>query len=101
MIELKAPPSGPKKALPAHNELLGRIIIVVGFVICAVGFAASVHNGVPLGRALVSVLPLVGIFAATGWSYRKMGDGGAVLMFGYLGGSFLLYALFLAWLTGK
>jgi hypothetical protein len=101
MFELKEPPSVRKRIPPERYALMGRVIIGFGVVASAAGYGYMLHGGMTPGMSLISVLPLLGIFTAIGWSYARMGQDGVGIMAGYLSGCVALCALIVAWLTGK
>jgi hypothetical protein len=84
MFDVKEPPHVPKARSPEEWSRFGRLTIALGVVSCLAGFAYFLHGGFTVASALVSILPLFGIFAAVGWSMCRMSGDGPGVMIGYL-----------------
>jgi len=101
MFDLKEPPHVPKPRSPQQWTRLGRWTIALGVVFCLGGFAYFLHGGFTVGNAIISILPLFGIFAAVGWSMCRMGGDGPGIMIGYLAAAVGACGLVVSCVTGR
>jgi hypothetical protein len=63
---------------------MGRLVIGIGVVFCAGALGYLLHGGQPFGTAVITILPLFGIFVAMGWSMCRLGADGPGVMAAYL-----------------